>query len=94
MPASAPGAIAAGHEIMHANAIAFAEACNFDADFLDSPGYFMPERYRQIFRSQKSAAVMRIRMTNAGSADPNQDVARADVWRFNFAKLKRAADFR
>ena len=53
--ASAQRAMAAGHEIMHANAIAFAEACNFDADFLDSPGHFMTERDRQIFRSQNSA---------------------------------------
>ena len=94
MPRFAPGAIAAGHEIMQTDTIAFAEACDFGANLLDSSGYFMTKRYRQILRSQKSAAVMCIRMANARSANTHQHVVRADIRRFDLAKLKRAADFR
>jgi uncharacterized membrane-anchored protein len=79
---------------VQANAIALAEASDFEAYLLDGPGYFMTKRYRQIVRAQKSAAVMRIRVTNAGSADANQHIVRTNLWRLNFAKLKRAADFR
>ncbi len=79
---------------MQANSIAFAEVRDFGTNLLNGSGYFMTKRNRQIFRGQKSAAVMRIRMTNAGSANANQYVVRADIRRFDLAKLKRAADFR
>ena len=73
---------------MQTDAIALAEARDFCADLLDSSGNFMTKRYRQIVRTQKSAAVMRIRMTNARGANANQNVVRTDVRRFRFRKAQ------
>jgi hypothetical protein len=56
---------------MQTNAIALAEVRDFGAGLLNGPGNFMTERYRQIFRGQKSATVMRIGMTDARGVDAN-----------------------
>src|SRR5215471_4659957 len=52
----------------------------------------MPERERQIVHLRNAGAIMRIRVTDAGSRDANQNVRRPDLWYWNVCMFQSFSD--
>ena len=57
------------------------------ADFLHAPRDFVPERHRQIGDPGNAGAVMRVRMTDSGSSNANQNLGRANLRNWNVGLL-------
>jgi hypothetical protein len=68
----------ASNEIMDTNAIAGFEILNRGAGFFDHPGDLVPKRNGQARYRRDSSAIMRVRVTDAGGANSNQNVFSAD----------------
>src|SRR5689334_4940457 len=68
---------------MQANAVADRDFGDVGSDFFNPPGYFVPQRHRQMFDLRNPIAIMRVRMTDSRSGNANQDVRGTDFWDWN-----------
>ena len=84
----AESALAAGHQVMHADAITFGQTLDVRAGFFHHPRNLVTERERQWLHRRNSRAVVRIRMANARGLYPDQDIARADLRECNVLRLE------
>jgi hypothetical protein len=79
---------------VNANAIARCDVNDFSADTFDAPGHFVPERQRQRIDLGNAGAIMRVRVTNPASCNPNENIRRTDLWNCNFRLFQRFSDLR
>src|SRR6266436_2741390 len=59
---------------------------------LHATSYFVSERQRKTIDVGNAGAIMRIRVTDSRSTDPNQDVLRSDLGNWNVRLLERFSD--
>src|SRR5215217_3391439 len=62
------------------------------ADFLHPTRDFVPESKRQTINFGNAGAIMRIRVTDSGSRNTNQNVRRSDLGNWNICILERSSD--
>ena len=79
---------------MHANAVAGFYLSNVFTDFFDAPRDFVAKRERQTVDLGNARAIMRVRVTDSGSGNANQNFIRTDLRNWNFRFLKRPSDSR
>jgi hypothetical protein len=59
---------------------------------LHATSYFVSERQRKTIDFRNTGAVMRIRVTDPGSCNANQNVGRSDLGNWNVRFLERFSD--
>src|SRR5882724_7519314 len=59
---------------------------------LHATSYLVSERQRKTIDVGNAGAIMRIRVTDSGSSDPNQNVGRSDLGNWNVRFLERFSD--
>src|SRR5438034_7337979 len=65
---------------------------HFPAGFLHVARDFVPESQRQRTNSRNTGAIMRIRVTDAGSRNANQNVERCELGNWNVRLLERFSE--
>src|SRR5207245_5312433 len=82
----------ASDEITNTNAIALREVRNLRANFFHAASNFVPECHRQRINFGNAGAIVRVRVTDPGSRDANQNIRRSDLGNSNVRLLERFSD--
>lgn len=88
----AKGALSAGHEVVHTNAITGRETGNVRARFFHHARDFMAERERRLDR-RNPRPIVRVGMTNPRAFHANQHIARAERRDLDLFLFERRAGF-
>src|SRR5262249_46082971 len=82
----------ASDEIVNANAISRREVCKLRANFFHATRDFVPECEWQRINLRNAGPIVRIRVTDPGSRDANENVRRPDLGNWNVRLLERFSD--
>jgi hypothetical protein len=77
---------------MNANTIARSHIRDIRAHLFDAPRHFVSERQWQIVDPGNAGAIMRIRVTDSGRLNANQDLIRTNLRNWNLRILERLSD--
>ena len=77
---------------MQSNTLAHADVAHLRANFFNDARNFMPKCERHRLDGGDARAIMRIRMTDSRSGDPNQNAGRSDLGNWNVRFLERFSD--
>lgn len=77
---------------MYANAVSGPDAGDSFANLLYATGDFVPERHWQIVDLGNVFSIIRVRVTNSGGRNANQNISRTDLWNWKVRVLQRLSD--
>src|SRR5438270_2497951 len=82
----------ASDEIVNTNAISRRQVRDLRANFFHGAGDLVPKCQRQRINLRNTGAVVRVRVTDPGSCNANQNVGRSDLGNWNIRLLERFSD--
>src|SRR5205814_6379906 len=82
----------ASDEIVNTNAISRRQVRDLRANFFHGAGDLVPKCQRQRINLRNTGAVVRVRVTDPGSCNANQNVGRSDLGNWDVRLLERFSD--